>query len=287
MSEPINYLEDTINEFGVLHVWPNTTTEYSVTTKMGTKVEIVNKPGWGLTCYMDNSVQSCLKDEKIYHEALVHPVMMSAKSRKRVCVIGGGEGATIREVFKFNDVEEVDMYEWDREVVTLFRDKYTEWSQGAFEDNRLIVIYDDIFETIKEVPNNKYDIVIIDLFEPTDDNHDKWEILLNNLVNWIHEDTTIVMYAGMRNILKGKGEQPYEKLINLIKNQGDEWHGIKLNSYDKHIVPYKVYIPSFSGESTFILLKDSKCGIRPTNYEVESHFKDELSTMMSYCTFNW
>jgi spermidine synthase len=283
----MNYLEDTIDEFGVLHMWPNATIEYSTVTKMGTTVEIVNKPKWGLTCYMDNSVQSCLKDEKIYHEALVHPVMMSAKSRKRVCVIGGGEGATIREVFKFDDVEEVDMYEWDREVVNLFRDKYTEWSNGAFEDNRLVIIYDDIFKTIKEVPHNKYDVVIIDLFEPTDDNYNKWQELLGNLVNWIHEDTTIVMYAGMRNILKEKGQQSYEKLIDIINNQGDEWHGIKLNNYDKHILPYKIYIPSFSGESVFILLKDRKNGIRPTDYNIVSHLKNNIGSLMSYCTFNW
>lgn len=287
-SQNTVYYENTLDEFGVAHLWPNSNIKYSSVTKRGTKVEIVDKPGWGLTCYMDNSVQSCLKDEKIYHESLVHPVMVSATSRKRVCVIGGGEGATVREVLKFKDVEQVDMYEWDREVVHIFREHYTEWSKGAFNDPRLIIIYDDIFETIKELPENKYDVVIIDLFEPTNENAEKWSILLNNLQNWIHKDTAIVMYAGMRNILKEKGDQPYEKLMKIINEDGDEWHGIKLNNYsEKRITPYKVYIPSFSGESTFILLRDPTRGINVYSSDIDSHFKDDISILSSYCTFNW
>ncbi len=287
-SQNTVYYEDTLDEFGVVHLWPNSNIKYSSVTERGTKLEIVDKPGWGLTCYMDNSVQSCLKDERIYHEALVHPVMVSAKSRKRVCVIGGGEGATIREVLKFSDVEQVDMYEWDREVVHVFREHFKEWSKGAFDDPRVIITYADIFEKVKEVVEHKYDVVIIDLFEPTDENADKWSTLLYNLQNWIHADTNIVMYAGMRNILKNKGEQPYEKLIKMINNEGDEWHGIKLNSYDnKRITPYRVYIPSFSGESAFILLRDPHKGINVFNADIDSHFKEDISILSSYFTFNW
>ena len=94
MSESI-YYEDTIQEFGVAHNWYNATIKDSIVTSRGTKVEMVERPQWGLACYMDNSIQSGTIDEKIYHEALVHPVMSSIQERKRVMIIGGGENASI------------------------------------------------------------------------------------------------------------------------------------------------------------------------------------------------
>ena len=92
MSESI-YYEDTIQEFGVAHNWYNATIKDSIVTSRGTKVEMVERPQWGLACYMDNSIQSGTIDEKIYHEALVHPVMSSIQERKRVMIIGGGDSA--------------------------------------------------------------------------------------------------------------------------------------------------------------------------------------------------
>ena len=145
------YYEDTIQEFGVAHNWHNASIKDSIETSRGTKVEMVERPQWGLACYMDNSIQSALIDEKIYHEALVHPVMLSVKERKRVMIIGGGEGATAREVLKWSDVKEVDMFEWDRDVVELFRNKYSQWAQGAWDDPRLMINYSNIFETTYSV----------------------------------------------------------------------------------------------------------------------------------------
>jgi spermidine synthase len=49
----------------------------------------------------------------MYHEALVHPALFSHSNPKRVAIIGGGEGATLREVLKHNTVSEAIMIEID------------------------------------------------------------------------------------------------------------------------------------------------------------------------------
>lgn len=285
MSESI-YYEDTIQEFGVAHNWYNATIKDSIVTSRGTKVEMVERPQWGLACYMDNSIQSGTIDEKIYHEALVHPVMSSIQERKRVMIIGGGEGATAREVLKWSGVEEVDMFEWDEDVVDLFRNKYPQWAQGAWDDPRLNINYSDIFEVIKTQPIKKYDVIIIDLFEPCEENKKQWNCLLKNLCSWVTLNGSIVMYAGMRNILVK--EQPYQKLMNIIKYV-ETWHGIPIYdvSLNKEIVPYKVYIPSFSGESTFLLLKHCQLGI--INLEEASKLNSHITPDIwnSYKTMNW
>jgi spermidine synthase len=283
------YNEDNIQEFGVVNNWHNATIKDSIMTKRGTKVEMVERPKWGLACYMDNSIQSAVIDERIYHEALVHPVMLSVKDRKKVMIIGGGEGATAREVLKWSDVEKVDMYEWDEDVVNLFKQKYPEWAKGAWNDPRLKLHFVDIFDKIKSPPSkhNKYDVIIIDLFEPCNENKLQWKLLIKSLHNWITTDGSIVMYAGMRNILKSP--QPYENLIELIEyNEVSPGHLIMDLSLSKHIIPYRVWIPSFSGESMFLLLKHSN-NSNEFNFEEVKRLKSHINKNVweSYKTLNW
>jgi predicted membrane-bound spermidine synthase len=286
---PINFKEDTVQEFGVTHYWSNTTIKDSFTTKRGTKVQIIERPKWGLACYMDNSIQSSLIDEKIYHESLVHPVMLSVKERSRVMIIGGGEGATAREVLKWSDVEQVDMYEWDEEVVKFFKSKYPEWAKGAWDDKRLKLHFVDIFEAINNPPSRtkKYDVIIIDLFEPCEENKQKWITLIKSLHNWVTVNGSIVMYAGMRNILEK--QQPYQKLIDIIEyRELRPGHMVRDLCLSKDIIPYRVWIPSFSGESMFLLLKHYNVvdKLKFNDLKVfNSHITDEVWN--SYKTLNW
>lgn len=280
------YKEDLNEEFGVTHIWSDAKIKDSIITHRGTKVEIIERPGWGLACYMDNSVQSCEVDERIYHEALVHPVMMSVKERKRVMIIGGGEGATAREVLKWQGVEKVDMYEWDKDVVKLFRTKYPQWAKGAWYDRRLSIIYANIFNLIKFPPQTKYDVIIIDLFEPCSENEKEWNTLIKSLHNWITLNGSIVMYAGMRNI--PNSPQPYQQLIKLIKYDNINGYAVDDFRLSKEIIPYKVYIPSFTGESTFLLLKHPNIVNKMEFTEANTHYSHITEEVWnSYKTWNW
>jgi spermidine synthase len=284
------YLENNNEEFGVSHIWENASVKDSVVTHRGTKVEIVERPKWGLACYMDNSIQSALIDERIYHEALVHPAMMSVYNPTRVMIIGGGEGATAREVLRWPGVEEVDMYEWDRDVVKLFREKYPQWAHGAWNDPRLTVHSVDIFEAIKTPPlrSDAYDVIIIDLFEPCEENEAQWLTLIKSLRKWLTIDGSIVMYAGMRNILAPL--QPYMKLMDMIQfTEKRPGHMVRDSLYfDKTAIPYRVHIPSFSGESMFILLKGAYVFHR-LQFEIPTAINSHLTEAVwnSYKTLNW
>lgn len=283
------FIEDTIKEFGVEHKWYNVKHLTTLKTHRGTEVEMIHRPGWGVACYMDNSIQSCEVDERIYHESLVHPVMASVKSRRRVMIIGGGEGATAREVLKWPDVEQVDMYEWDEDIVKLFKTEYPQWAKGAWDDSRLSLRHVDIFKTIIHHPHtlNKYDVIIIDLFDPCEENRSLWNILLKNLHGWINTEGAIVMYAGMRNILVPK--QPHEILKEILLEHYEITKGFMFYDYtlNKNITPYRVYIPSFSGESSFLLLtKETMPQIDFENLVNKgSHITTDVWT--SYKTFNW
>ena len=83
---------------------------------------------------------------------------------KSVLIIGGGEGATAREVLKW-PVTKVDMYDWDKDIINLFKKKYPQWAKGAWNDKRLSIFHDNIFERIVKPPQTTYDTIIIDLFD--------------------------------------------------------------------------------------------------------------------------
>jgi len=277
------YEEDNREENGAIYVWHKSIVKDSILSHRGTKIEMVERPSWGISCFMDGAIQSCEIDEYIYHESLVHPVMVSVTKRNRVMIIGGGEGATAREVLKWPDVEKVDMYEWDKDVVQLFKSKYSQWAKGAWEDSRLTIYYDDIFEKITEIPSERYDVIIIDLFDPTNDNITSWNHLFMNLHNWIDTKGSIVLYTGIRNI--SEKQQMYHRLINMLKDS--EHSGIHLLPLHTIMFPYHVFIPSFLGESTFVLLQPlfGSKEIDFKNIPIETHLTNDIWN--SYKTFNW
>ncbi|KAL7562643.1 hypothetical protein ACA910_015384 [Epithemia clementina (nom. ined.)] len=78
--------------------------------------------------FLDGVLQSTLQGLEAYHEALVHPALFVAGEPRRVAVIGGGEGATLREVLKHESVETCVMVEIDDQFVELVSEYLPEWN---------------------------------------------------------------------------------------------------------------------------------------------------------------
>lgn len=132
------------------------------------QVEIVDTFEFGRCLFLDGKMQSSQVDEYIYHEFLVHPAMVTHPEPKRALIIGGGEGATLREVLRHPSLERVDMVEIDREVLDFARIHLGEWHQGAFDDPRVRMIVDDGRKFIQD-GREAYDIIIIDVSDPNCD----------------------------------------------------------------------------------------------------------------------
>ena len=126
---------------------------------------MVETQDFGLCLVLDGKVQSSLVDEFIYHEALVHPAMVTHPRPEKVLVIGGGEGGTIREVLKHNTVKEVTMVDIDEEVIRVSKTFMPQLSGGAFEDKRLKLVIDD-GRAYLEKTDEQYDVILIDVTDP-------------------------------------------------------------------------------------------------------------------------
>ncbi|MCL5038204.1 MAG: polyamine aminopropyltransferase [Chloroflexi bacterium] len=132
------------------------------------KVEIVDSDLFGRILFLDEDIQSSEKDEFIYHETLVHPGLILSPSPEKVLIIGGGEGATLREVLRDPGVKEAVMVDIDGELVELCKKMLPQWSRGAFDDPRARLFYTDAFKWIKD-SDEKFDVIISDLTDPDSD----------------------------------------------------------------------------------------------------------------------
>lgn len=92
---------------------------------------------------LDGCIQSSMLHEAAYHEALVHPGMFAHRNPKRVAIVGGGEGATLREVLKHKTVQEVMMIEIDEMMVNVSREYMPEWSDCSNLEGRSPCCFDD------------------------------------------------------------------------------------------------------------------------------------------------
>jgi S-adenosylmethionine/arginine decarboxylase-like enzyme len=129
--------------------------------------------------FLDGVLQSRRYGESAYHEALVHPAMTTHKMPKRIVVVGGGEGAVLREVLKHSTVEKVVFLEVDDKVTQVSREHLREWSDcrnlvggtaSCFDDPRVKMYHVDAVDWFTEhfseeaaiSESDQYDVVLID-----------------------------------------------------------------------------------------------------------------------------
>jgi spermidine synthase len=130
-------------------------------------VLIADTYNYGRALMLDGAIQSAEDDEAVYHELLVQPAMLRHPEPRDVLIIGGGEGATLREVLVHSSVKSATMVDLDREVVELCREHLTGWHMGAFDDPRARMVFDDGRKFVADA-DSRYDVVIIDVVDMLD-----------------------------------------------------------------------------------------------------------------------
>lgn len=128
------------------------------------KIELVDTLEYGRLLIIDGVVMTTERDEFIYHEMITHPVLNTHPNPRKVLVIGGGDGGTIREVVKHSRVQEAVLAEIDARVVEVSR-KYLPTIAAAYDDERVQIKIGDGIQHVKD-HKNTYDVIIIDSTDP-------------------------------------------------------------------------------------------------------------------------
>jgi len=129
------------------------------------RMEILETLSYGKCLVLDGRIQSSQADEFVYHEALVHPGLLAHPAPRRAMVIGGGEGATVREILRHRSISHCLMVDIDAEVVEECRQHLPEWHQGAFDDPRTRLLHEDA-RAYLEKTSERFDLIVVDLVEP-------------------------------------------------------------------------------------------------------------------------
>lgn len=116
----------------------------------------------GRSLYIDGYLQSRESTEHAYHEMLVHPALIGLASATSVLVIGGGEGAVVRELVRYPELERIVMVDIDERLLMASREYLGRWHRGALDDPRVEVRIEDATAYIGRC-DEKYDVVLLDL----------------------------------------------------------------------------------------------------------------------------
>ncbi len=207
-------------------------------------VAVIRSSAFGKMLIIDGDTQSSQADEKIYHESLVHPALAAIDDRHDVLILGGGEGATLREVLRRSDVSRCTMVDIDGEVVDLSKRYLAEWSDGAFEDPRARVIVGDALAFLRD-DHDTYGAIISDLTEPLEDSPS----------NPLFCDA---VFSDIKRRLAPGG-------VYVLQASTAGFHNVKLHAkmsrtlrrYYRYVRSFYTHIPAFDNDWAFLACSDA------------------------------
>jgi len=227
-------------------------------------IDIIDTGSFGICVILDGKIQSSEKDEFIYHEALVHPVMLTHPNPGKVFIAGGGEGATLREVLAHRAVNKAVMVDIDREVVDVCRRFLPSFHQNSFDDPRAELHFADARKYLEESVD-KFDVIIIDLADP----------LAQGPSRLLY---TQEFYQVVKQRLQGDGIMAVQaEPAGLTDLQNFAAIASTLESVFPIVRPYQAHIPSFAGLWGFISASQSLNPTKLTAEEIDARISARVS----------
>ena len=207
-------------------------------------VAVIRSAAFGKLLVIDGDTQSSQGDEKIYHETLVHPAMAGAPDRSEVLILGGGEGATLRDVLRHPGVKRCTMVDIDGLVVDLSKKYLPEWGAGAFDDPRANVVIGDALAYMRE-HDERYGVIVSDLTEPLEDSPSN--LLFNEAVfrlikSRLADDGIYVLQASTAAF------HNYSLHCKMART---------LRRHYKHVTSFFTYVPAFDTDWAFLACSDT------------------------------
>ncbi len=130
------------------------------------RITVIDSERYGRGLLLDGCWMTAERQERHYHESLVHPALCSAAAIERILVIGGGDGGTARECLRHQGVRHLDMVEIDGRVVELSKTHLAALGGGCWNDPRFHLTVGDGIAWAADCADASYDVVIVDGSDP-------------------------------------------------------------------------------------------------------------------------
>jgi spermidine synthase len=193
-----------------------------------------------IALFIRDDLQFDSRDEQIYHESLTLPALAIVERRLqtslRVLVIGGGDGLVTRELLKSAQVANIDLVDYDPEIVNFAKNEFVEINCGSLLNHRVSIHIKDAWQFVEDALANDthYDLIVSDLTVPEDNTGTRF-----HSIEW---------YAKLSQLLFEKGVLA----VNAVSPQATpEAYWSIFNSIAKgnlHARPYHIILPSFASQ---------------------------------------
>ena len=121
--------------------------------------------------YIDNSLQFDTRDEYIYHESLFLPPAALASARNKAdidgLILGGGDGLGLREGLKFSGARQIDLADYDPEVIRFAKEELCCFNKSSLFDPRVSVYVEEASRFLNSRAT-LYDYIVTDFTFPED-----------------------------------------------------------------------------------------------------------------------
>lgn len=212
----------------------------------------------GRVMALDGVVQTTERDEFIYHEMMTHVPLLAHGAAKSVLIIGGGDGAMLREVSRHPEVEKITMVEIDAGVVTFCRQYLPNHSAGAYDDPRFTLVIDDGVNFVNQT-QEKFDVIISDCTDPIGPGESLF---------------TSEFYAGCKASLNENGIFVAQNGVCFLQQDEAVNSHRKLSHYFGDVSFYQAAIPTYyGGIMTFAWASDNPALRQLDTATLQTRFK--------------
>ncbi|MBS1202405.1 MAG: spermidine synthase [Chromatiaceae bacterium] len=128
-------------------------------------IEVFATEGFGNLMTIDGIVMLSSRENFLYHEMMAHPALFTHADPRRVCIIGGGDCGTLREVLKHPAVESVVQIDIDAGV-TQAAELYFPELTASNTDPRARLLFEDGIQWMKQAGAGNLDLIIVDSTDP-------------------------------------------------------------------------------------------------------------------------
>lgn len=222
------------------HQIKKTLAESKTAFQTATLVETVS---FGKVLIIDRETQSTEYDEFIYHEALVLPALLAHKRPETALILGGGEGATAREILNSKTVKKLVMADIDHNVLKFAKKHLYSWHRNSFENEKFSLLVQDAGKYVENTAL-KFDLVYSDLPSPVEGGP-------------AYRLYTLEFYRRLKGVMAegaifttqaGPGTPVEFELHPALRNT--------LSKVFRHVFSYSFFVPGYDMPWAFLLASD-------------------------------
>jgi len=200
------------------------------------RYEVWETPQFGKLFRLDGYFMTSERDEFFYHENLIHVAGVAHGAPRRALIIGGGDGGSAEELFKYPTMERVVLVELDRRVVDIAREHLQAVHHGSLDDPRLELRIEDGLRYVADVApslQERFDLIVLDLTDPIGPAEALYSVgFFRNCRKLLNDNGAVTLHIGAPVFQQ-------QRLRRLIDN---------LRQVFARVSPYFMFIPLYGGQ---------------------------------------